>query len=146
MQCFRVDVAPTRPLTTPWRLPRFPSGAECKSVMVAERINRHYDGKPPAAQVGIMYKVAGLLLVFVLPLYPCALRAQTTNASITGRETDPSKATIADAKVSTVNLRTNFRYETATMARANTAVEPAPLLRTASKWKRRDSRSSFGRT
>jgi hypothetical protein len=76
MQCFRVDVAPTRPQTTPWRLPRFPPGAECKSVMVmvAERLNWPYDGKPRAAQVGIMYKVADLLLVLLLPLYPCALR------------------------------------------------------------------------
>jgi hypothetical protein len=81
MQCFRVDVAPTRPQTAPWRLPRFPPGAECKSVMVAERLNWHYDGKSRGAQIGIKYKVAGLLLVLLLPLYPCALRAQTTNAS-----------------------------------------------------------------
>jgi len=47
-------------------------------------------------------------------LYPCALRAQSTNASITGRVTDPSKATVPDAKVAAVNLGTNFRYETAT--------------------------------
>jgi len=49
-----------------------------------------------------------------LSLYPCALRAQTANASITGRVTNPSKATIADAKVAAVNTGTNFRYETAT--------------------------------
>ena len=146
MQCFRVDVAPTRPQTTLWRLPRFPPGAEWKSVMVAERLNWHYDGKPRAAHVGIMYKVAGLPLVLLLPLYPCALRAQTTNASITGRVTDSSKATIADAEVSAVNLGTNFRYETATMARANTRCRICRLVRTASKWKSRGSRSSFDRT
>jgi len=66
-----------------------------------------------------MYKVPALLLVLLLPLYSCALRAQTTNASITGRVTDPSKATIADAKVAAVNLGTNFRYESTT----NTAGE-----------------------
>ena len=45
-----------------------------------------------------MYKFT-LLLVLLLSLHPSTLRAQTTNASITGRVTDPSKATIAGAKV-----------------------------------------------
>jgi len=61
-----------------------------------------------------MSRVPLLLLALCLSLYPCALRAQTTNGSITGRVTDPSKATIADAKVAAVNTGTNFRYETAT--------------------------------
>jgi Carboxypeptidase regulatory-like domain len=68
-----------------------------------------------------MYKVPALLLVLLLSLYPCALRAQTTNASITGRVTDPSKAVIAEAKVAAVNTGTNFRYESTT----NTAGEYA---------------------
>ncbi|HEY9403570.1 MAG TPA: carboxypeptidase regulatory-like domain-containing protein [Pyrinomonadaceae bacterium] len=42
------------------------------------------------------------------------MRAQTTNASLTGRVTDPAKALIADAKVSAVNVGTNARYETTT--------------------------------
>ena len=52
----------------------------------------------------------------LLPLlfYPLLVRGQTTNASLTGRVTDPSKATIADAKVASVNLSTNFRYESTT--------------------------------
>ena len=66
-----------------------------------------------------MYKVPALLLVLLLSLYPWALRAQTTNASVTGRVTDPSKATISDAKVAAVNTGTNFRYESTT----NTAAE-----------------------
>jgi hypothetical protein len=49
-----------------------------------------------------------------LSLYPCALRAQTTNGSITGRVTDSSKATIAEAKVAAVNLGTNFPYDPTT--------------------------------
>ena len=61
-----------------------------------------------------IYKVPDLPLVLLLALYPCALRAQTTKASITGRVTDPSKATIAEAKVAAINTSTNFRYETAT--------------------------------
>jgi hypothetical protein len=59
-------------------------------------------------------KVPALLVVLLLSLYPCALRAQTTNGSITGRVTDPSKATIPDAKVAAINAGTNFRYETIT--------------------------------
>jgi hypothetical protein len=61
-----------------------------------------------------MFKVPALLPVLLLFLYPCALRAQTTNGSITGRVTDPSKATVAEAKVGAVNLGTNFRYESTT--------------------------------
>jgi len=61
-----------------------------------------------------MCKVVALLALLSLPLYPYALRAQTTNGSITGRVTDPSKATVPEAKIAAVNTGTNFRYETAT--------------------------------
>jgi hypothetical protein len=63
-----------------------------------------------------MCKVPASLVLLSLLLYSCALRAQTTNGSITGRVTDPSKATIAEAKVAAVNLGTNFRYESTTNA------------------------------
>jgi carboxypeptidase family protein len=39
---------------------------------------------------------------------------QSTNASLSGRITDPSKAFIADAKIAAVSTATNFRYETTT--------------------------------
>lgn len=54
--------------------------------------------------------LVGLLLV------SCAgvLRAQSTNESIAGRVTDPSKAVIAGAKVAAISLGTNFRSESAT--------------------------------
>src|SRR5580704_10439046 len=39
------------------------------------------------------------------------LRAQSTNASITGRVTDPAKALIVDAKITAINAGTNVRYE-----------------------------------
>jgi len=55
--------------------------------------------------------------VFVILLFAsCAgvLRAQSTNASITGRVSDPSKAVIVDAKVAAINAGTNVRYEGAT--------------------------------
>ena len=42
------------------------------------------------------------------------LRAQSTNASLTGRVTDPSKAVVADAKVTAINPDTNFCYVAAT--------------------------------
>lgn len=71
--------------------------------MVAEAgLKWQDDGERALLQVSIMYKVPAVLLVLLLSLYPCALRAQSTNASITGRVTDPSKAVIGEAKVAAV--------------------------------------------
>ena len=42
------------------------------------------------------------------------LGAQTTDASLTGRVTDPSKSVIAAAKITAISASTNVRYETAT--------------------------------
>jgi hypothetical protein len=42
------------------------------------------------------------------------LRAQSTNASITGRVTDPSKALIVGAKVNAISIDRSFRYEAVT--------------------------------
>jgi len=53
---------------------------------------------------------ASLLLVFS----SSGLRAQSTNASITGRVTDPSHGLIAGATIAAINTATNFRYETST--------------------------------
>lgn len=52
--------------------------------------------------------------VFLLLASVTCVRAQSTNASFTGRVTDPAKALIVDAKVSAVSAGTNVRYETAT--------------------------------
>jgi hypothetical protein len=61
--------------------------------MVAEtELEWQDDGEPILLQVSIMYKVPALLLALLLSFYPCVLWAQTTNGSITGRVTDPSKA------------------------------------------------------
>jgi hypothetical protein len=55
---------------------------------------------------------AALLLVcFITPLH-----AQSTNASVTGRVTDPSKALISDARIAAISTGTNLRYETQTNA------------------------------
>ncbi len=51
--------------------------------------------------------------VLVLPFTPL-LCAQSTNASLSGRIADPSKALIAGAKVAAIDAGTNVRYETAT--------------------------------
>jgi len=49
--------------------------------------------------------------LLLLVLFPAALRAQSTNASLTGRITDSTKAAIADAKIAAVSTATNVRYE-----------------------------------
>jgi Carboxypeptidase regulatory-like domain/TonB dependent receptor len=55
-----------------------------------------------------------LLAAFFIGLYGGELRAQTTNASVTGYITDQTKAVIVGAKVIVINVDTNGRYEAAT--------------------------------
>ena len=62
-----------------------------------------------------MRRPAALLILFFSSATG-VLRAQSTNASVTGRVTDPSKAVIVDAKVAAINAGTNVRYEGATSA------------------------------
>jgi hypothetical protein len=52
--------------------------------------------------------------VFLIFILVSALRAQSTNADLAGRITDPSKAWIAGAKVVVVSAETGVRYETET--------------------------------
>src|SRR5262245_21923336 len=59
-----------------------------------------------------MHRVAFTFLV--LAFFTSVLRAQSTNASLTGRITDPSKAVIVDAKIAAISADTNLRYETTT--------------------------------
>jgi Carboxypeptidase regulatory-like domain/TonB dependent receptor-like, beta-barrel len=60
-----------------------------------------------------MRRIPALALLLLVSLTP-VLRAQSTNASLTGRVTDPSKAVIADAKIAAVSNSTNIRYEATT--------------------------------
>jgi hypothetical protein len=60
-----------------------------------------------------MRRAAPFFIVFLFSCIPM-LRAQSTNASITGRVTDPSKAVIENAKVAAINEGTNVRAESAT--------------------------------
>ena len=50
-------------------------------------------------------------LILYLVLSANVLQAQTTNASLAGRVTDPSKALIVGAKVAAISVDTNIRYE-----------------------------------
>src|SRR5262245_49709563 len=59
-----------------------------------------------------MYRVAFALLL--VTLFACVVRAQSTNASLTGRITDPAKAIIVEAKIAAISVGTNVRYETTT--------------------------------
>src|SRR5271154_5956071 len=59
-------------------------------------------------------RLVPFLTLMFLSLYSAVLRAQSTNGSIAGRVTDPSKAVIVDAKVDAINTGTNARYEGAT--------------------------------
>jgi hypothetical protein len=59
---------------------------------------------------------ASALVLLFLALFTSVLRSQSTDASLTGRITDPSRALIVDAKVTAINTGTNFRYETTTNA------------------------------
>jgi len=60
-----------------------------------------------------MRRVPLLALLFLAAL-ASVLRAQSTNASLTGRVTDPAKAVIVGAKVVAISAGTNVRYETTT--------------------------------
>jgi hypothetical protein len=58
-----------------------------------------------------MHRPLALALAFVTVMV-CVVGAQSTNASLTGRVTDPSKALIVGAKVTAVDADTNSHYET----------------------------------
>ena len=57
-----------------------------------------------------MGRIIGLAALFGLSC-TISLHAQSTNASLTGRVTDPTRAVIADAKVIVINTGTGVRYE-----------------------------------
>src|SRR5262245_42620667 len=59
-----------------------------------------------------MHRVAYALILVASSAY--VIFAQSTNASITGRLTDPSNAVIVDAKVVAITSGTDVRYENRT--------------------------------
>jgi hypothetical protein len=67
-----------------------------------------------------------VLLCAAILLLPILASAQTTNAVITGRITDPSKALIVDARVTAINTGTNLRYEGATNVSGSYVIAALP--------------------
>src|ERR1044071_2503895 len=59
-----------------------------------------------------MRRVAALVFLLLTPVL-LAL-AQSTNASLTGRVTDPAKSLVVDARIAAISQTTNVRYETTT--------------------------------
>ena len=59
-------------------------------------------------------QVPAFLAVLVFSFSPCLLRAQSTNASLTGRITDSSRGAVAEARVTAINAGTNFQYAAST--------------------------------
>jgi carboxypeptidase family protein len=55
-----------------------------------------------------------VLAILLIASWRAGLRAQSTNASLSGRVCDPSKSFIADAKLAAIGTATNGRYETTT--------------------------------
>src|SRR6266853_1840827 len=70
----------------------------------------------PAFPWGKTMRVPALAPCLLLVFSSSGLRAQSTNASLTGRITDPCKASIADAKLAAISTDTSIRYETSTNA------------------------------
>src|SRR5262245_56166603 len=62
-----------------------------------------------------MPRVPSLLFLALLSC-TVGLRAQSTNSSLTGRVTDPSKGVIVDARIAAISEDTNVRHETTTNA------------------------------
>ena len=86
-----------------------------------------------------MHRVPAFALLILVGFTP-ALRGQSTNASVTGRISDPSKAVIADAKIAAIRAGRSVTKPRAT-PRANTTwriSHPGPI---ASKLRRLASRS-----
>jgi hypothetical protein len=83
------------------------------SVVSRLIIDNRQGTRPPHADAEPCRAITAVLL-FSLASSASVLRAQSTNASHTGRVTDPTKAVIVDAKVAAISATTNVRYETAT--------------------------------
>jgi len=60
-----------------------------------------------------MRRAPVVALVFLILVTP-GVRAQSVNASLTGRITDPSKALVVDAKIAAIRIDSNARYDTTT--------------------------------
>ena len=84
--------------------------------------NVHFDGGAPA-EIPCVWQSSLLRWLILIPIITFAelmmfsanaVMAQSSNASLTGRITDSSKAVTPDAKVIAINTGTRVRYETVT--------------------------------
>ena len=57
---------------------------------------------------------ASVVAVVLLISSTAGVRAQSINASLTGRVTDPSKALVVDAKIAAIRIDSNVRYDATT--------------------------------
>ena len=85
--------------------------------------------------------VLALGLTVGLALGVQSISAQSTNASLVGRITDPSQARIAGARVAAINTATSSRYEAPSNASANTFWQTSRPAIIASKLKSPASRN-----
>jgi len=81
------------------------------------------------------------LALFILVALTSRVFGQSTNASLTGRVTDPSKALVAGARIAAISAGTNLRYEAATNGSGEYTLPNLPRAPIASKLRRPDSRS-----
>src|SRR5215469_11639344 len=111
------SVKKMRPIPSPWNniLP----STQQTSVPVVTGVDLLVDKTVRLKAVSIspgvpMMRRAPTVGLFLVLACSTAVRGQSTNGSINGRITDSSHSAIADAKVTAVNVGTNFRYEAAT--------------------------------
>src|ERR1700722_9996657 len=91
-----------------------------RSVNVSESSKHRWRRELP-----MRCKVAALPVMLILFLVG-ALKAQSPNASLTGRVTDQSKAVIAGTKITLINTGTNLRFEGTTNDTGNYYITELP--------------------
>src|SRR5580692_3407759 len=68
----------------------------------------------PIRNLALLVILRAIIIIVVVLFLARAASAQSTNASLTGRVTDATKAVVPDAKVITINTGTRVHYETVT--------------------------------
>jgi hypothetical protein len=58
--------------------------------------------------------ITAVMFLVLIASWPPILPAQTTNATVTGFVTDPTKSVVVGAKVNVINMDTNIRYAAST--------------------------------
>lgn len=81
-------------------------GPEVVPAVRAQLIKR-----PGLGKLATPFLRFAVLAIVSIASFTCALRAQSTHASVAGRTPDPSKAVIVDAKVTAISTDTNLPYE-----------------------------------